>query len=177
MLDLKNCEVCSIEEFKKILQGSNPNYIFIDVRTRGEFKSSSIEGVKNIPLDDLKKHINELKKYEKVYVHCHNGSRSREACKKLSNEGINSVIVEGGIVEWRRKGFPIKSSGDKEPISLERQVQITVGVIILASVILAKFFNPEFIYVSALMGIGLLFTGITGNCMMARFLSIMPWNR
>lgn len=177
MAEVKSCEICDVEKLKTVLQENNPNSICIDVRTKSEFKSSNIEGVKNIPLDDLKKHISELRNYEKIYVHCHNGTRTEEACKKLSKEGIDSVIVKGGIVEWKRKGLPLNSSGDREPISLQRQVQITAGSLILLGFILGKFVSPEFNYICAVMGAGLLFTGISGSCMMARMLAIMPWNK
>lgn len=178
MIKADNCTICDVNELKNVLSQSSDNVIAIDVRTKGEYRSSSIAGVKNIPLDDLKKHLGELKRYDKVYVHCHNGSRTEEACRKLSKEGINSVIVQGGIVAWRKAGMPISSStGGVEVISLQRQVQIVAGSLILLGVILAQLINPNFIYLSGIMGAGLLFTGISGNCMMARMLGVFPWNR
>jgi rhodanese-related sulfurtransferase len=179
MLKTENCTICDVNELRNVLNEPSGNVIAIDVRTKGEFKSSSIEGVQNIPLDDIKKHLVDLKKYDKVYVHCHNGTRTEEACRKLSKEGINSVIVQGGIVSWKKAGYPVKSasSGEREVISLQRQVQITAGSLILLGVILSKTFNPEFIYLAGIMGAGLLFTGISGSCMMARVLTIMPWNK
>lgn len=181
MLKADNCTICDINEFKNVLSNPSGNVIAIDVRTKGEFRSSNIEGVKNIPLDDLKKHLSELKSYDKVYVHCHNGTRTEEACRKLSKEGINSVIVQGGIVAWKKSGLPVNSSsgssGSREVISLQRQVQITAGSLILLGVILSQTLNPNFIYLSGIMGAGLLFTGISGSCMMASLLAYMPWNK
>jgi rhodanese-related sulfurtransferase len=164
----KDCATCSVSEFKDIINDAEKNnYMLLDVRTKGEFKSSSIEGVKNIPLDDLKKNLSEMKKYDLVYIHCHNGSRTEEACKKLSKEGVKTVAVEGGIVSWRKAGFPIKSQGGREVISLIRQVQITAGSLVIIGFALSKFVDPNFIYLSVMIGVGLLFTGISGNCMMA----------
>lgn len=178
MIKTDNCTKCDIADFKNILDQPPSNVIAIDVRTKGEYKSSNINGVKNIPLDDLKNHINDLKKYDQVYVHCHNGSRTEEACKKLSKVGINSVIVQGGIVAWRKAGLPVSSSSNGvEVISLQRQVQIIAGSMILLGVILGQILNPNFIYLAAVMGAGLLFTGISGNCMMARMLTVLPWNK
>ena len=120
MLKTENCTICDVNELRNVLNEPSGNVIAIDVRTKGEFKSSSIEGVQNIPLDDIKKHLVDLKKYDKVYVHCHNGTRTEEACRKLSKEGINSVIVQGGIVSWKKAGYPVKSSssGEREVIFL-----------------------------------------------------------
>lgn len=171
------CSSCSIQEFRDILNSGNESYIAIDVRTKGEYKSSNISNVKNIPLDEIRKHAQDLKKYERVYIHCHNGTRTEEACKKLSKEGVNVVYVDGGIVAWKKSGFPVNSSGDKEIISLQRQVQITVGSLIILSFILSNSLNPNFIYISVAMGTGLLFTGLSGNCMMASVLGKMPWNK
>lgn len=172
------CGTCSVSEFKDVLSNSEgKNYLFLDVRTKGEFKSTSIEGVKNIPVDDLKKHLSEIKKYDAVYIHCHNGSRTDEACKKLAKEEVNTVAVQGGLVSWRKSGFPINTSGGREVISLIRQVQITAGSLVIIGFLLSKVADPNFIYLSVIIGAGLLFTGISGNCMMAKVLGYLPWNR
>ena len=179
MLSTQKKSSCDIHELKDILANPQENTIIIDVRTKGEFKSSNIAGVKNIPLDDLKKNLSDLKKYDTVYVHCHNGTRTDEACKKLSKEGINTVAVEGGIVAWKKSGYPVASNSKsgREVISLIRQVQITAGSLVILGFVLSQVVDPAFIYLSVAIGAGLLFTGISGNCLMARALSVLPWNR
>jgi len=44
-------------------------------------------------------------------------------------------------------------------------------------VILSTTLNPAFIYLSAFVGAGLAFAGITNTCMMGLMLAKMPWNR
>ena len=39
------------------------------------------------------------------------------------------------------------------------------------------FIHLEFIWLSGAIGAGLLFTGVSGNCMMAMVLEKMPWNK
>lgn len=169
--------ICSIQEFNNVLNSDEANFIAIDVRTKGEFRGVNIPNVKNIPLDEIKKHSQDLKKYDKVYISCHNGTRTDEACKKLAKDGVNVIAVDGGIVAWRKAGYPVNSSGDREMISIQRQVQITVGTLIILGFVLSNSINPSFIYISVAMGIGLLFTGISGSCMMASVLGKMPWNK
>jgi hypothetical protein len=48
---------------------------------------------------------------------------------------------------------------------------------ILAGLMLGAFVHPWFVGLSAFVGAGLVFSGITGTCGMARLLGLMPWNR
>ena len=64
-----------------------------------------------------------------------------------------------------------------QPLPLMRQVQIVAGILILLGVALGYAFNSGFFLLSAFVGAGLTFAGITGFCGMARLLALMPWNR
>ena len=64
-----------------------------------------------------------------------------------------------------------------QPLPLMRQVQIAAGVLILLGVALGYTVNSGFFLLSAFVGAGLAFAGITGFCGMARLLALMPWNR
>jgi hypothetical protein len=58
-----------------------------------------------------------------------------------------------------------------------RQVQIAAGSLVLLGLALAAFVSPAWAALSAFIGAGLLFAGISGWCGMARLLALMPWNR
>ncbi|MBM5801390.1 MAG: DUF2892 domain-containing protein [Cyanobacteria bacterium K_DeepCast_35m_m2_023] len=58
-----------------------------------------------------------------------------------------------------------------------RQVQIAAGSLVLLGVILSQVAAPGWIWLSAVVGAGLVFAGISGFCGMARLLAAMPWNR
>ncbi|MBL0811046.1 DUF2892 domain-containing protein, partial [Klebsiella michiganensis] len=64
-----------------------------------------------------------------------------------------------------------------QPLPLMRQVQIVAGALILLGVALGYAFSSGFFLLSAFVGAGLTFAGITGFCGMARLLALMPWNR
>jgi rhodanese-related sulfurtransferase len=84
--------------------------------------------------------------------------------------------VEGGIEAWKKAGLPI--AGDHgQPIAIERQVQIAAGSLVLLGVVLGQIASPAFYAVSAFVGAGLTFAGISGSCGMAKLLALMPWNR
>ncbi|WP_353203718.1 DUF2892 domain-containing protein [Sphingomonas sp.] len=58
-----------------------------------------------------------------------------------------------------------------------RQVQIVAGSLVLTGVVLGWLVSPYFFGVSAFVGAGLTFAGISGFCGMARLLGYLPWNR
>ena len=65
----------------------------------------------------------------------------------------------------------------KQVISLERQVRIAAGSLVLTGVILGWFVHPIFFGLSAFVGAGLVFAGVTDTCGMGLLLARMPWNR
>lgn len=58
-----------------------------------------------------------------------------------------------------------------------RQVQIAAGSMAFIGAALGFALHPAFDVVSAGVGAGLMFAGITGSSAMARMLKVMPWNR
>jgi hypothetical protein len=70
-----------------------------------------------------------------------------------------------------------RSSAGKKAISLERQVPIAAGFLVLLGVVLAQTVHPYFIGISAFIGAGLMFAGITNTCGMGMILARMPWNQ
>ena len=65
----------------------------------------------------------------------------------------------------------------KMPISIQRQVQITAGMMVLIGVVLGFVVSPWFFLLSGFVGAGLTFAGVSGTCAMASLLALMPWNR
>jgi rhodanese-related sulfurtransferase len=70
---------------------------FIDVRTRPEFESFSINGSLNIPLQEIESRVVEINKDTTVVVFCASGVRSSSAKKVLQAKGFTKVIDAGGI--------------------------------------------------------------------------------
>ena len=74
--------------------------------------------------------------------------------------------------------LPQRSPADSgPPISLERQVRISAGALVVAGVALGWFVHPSFYGLSAFVGAGLIFAGITDICGMCLLLAKLPWNK
>jgi rhodanese-related sulfurtransferase len=156
-----------------------PSTGLIDVRMPAEFRAMHVDFARNVPLDRL--NPNEFaaerngRANETLYVICQSGSRGKLACEKLVAAGLNAVNVEGGTLAWVAAGLPVVRG--KKSISLERQVRIAIGLIVLTSSLLATFVHPYWIGLAAFMGAGLVFSGITDFCGLALILGRMPWNQ
>ena len=98
------------------------------------------------------------------------------AADMLIQSGIHNVkVVQGGIAQWQKDKLPVvKGTGG---VSLERQIRTIAGSMVLVGVILAWLVHPAFIIISAFVGCGLIFAGITDNCMMGMMLMKLPYNK
>ncbi|WP_397569337.1 rhodanese-like domain-containing protein [Schlesneria sp. T3-172] len=152
----------------------------IDVRTPVEFREVHVDIARNVPLDQLDPAA--LMKSRKgsgdepLYVVCKSGSRGQQACDKFVKAGFSNVVnVEGGTTACVAAGLPVVRG--KKAMSLERQVRIAAGSLVLTGVVLGWFVHPYFYGLSAFVGAGLVFAGITDTCGMGMILARMPWNQ
>ena len=60
---------------------------------------------------------------------------------------------------------------------MERQVRLGAGLLVLLGVVLSLFWDRAWISLSAFVGLGLTFAGLTDICGMAFLLAKMPWNK
>ena len=147
----------------------------IDVRTPAEFREVHVRGARNVPLDRIDASQFAGRGDAPLYVICHKGSRGVMACRKLADGGLETVInVEGGTAACIEAGLPVVRG--KATMSLERQVRIAAGSLVLLGVGLS-FVNSWFIALSGFVGAGLVFAGITDTCGMGMLLARMPWNQ
>jgi len=151
----------------------------IDVRTPVEFREVHVEIARNVPLDRLDPaalmQARNGTADEPLYVICRSGSRGQQACEKFIKAGFSNVVnIEGGTLACIESGLPVVRG--KKAISLERQVRIAAGSLVLLGAGLS-FVHPAFIGLSAFVGAGLVFAGITDTCGMGMILARMPWNQ
>jgi rhodanese-related sulfurtransferase len=151
----------------------------IDVRTPIEFREVHVDFAENIPLDRLDPtavmNARNGSSAEPLYLICQSGGRSTTACEKFQQAGFTNVVsVEGGTKAYEQAGLPVVRG--KKAISLERQVRIAAGSLVFTGVMLGWLVHPVFFGLSAFVGAGLVFAGITDTCGMGMLLAKMPWN-
>ncbi len=153
--------------------------ILVDIRDPSEFAREHILGARLVPLSGLDTHDfdRERASGKGVIFHCQSGRRTVANAAQLIATGFKDVyVLEGGLNAWRGAGLPSHLDRSK-PIELQRQVQIAAGSLVVLGVVLAALVSPWFVLMSAFVGGGLVFAGVTGTCGMARLLMLMPWNR
>jgi rhodanese-related sulfurtransferase len=153
----------------------------LDVRTPAEHEELHVPGVRLVPLNRLDAtqlaEVDQFAKDQPLFIFCRSGGRAKQAAGKLERSGYEQCyVVEGGTMAWAKVGLPV-TRGRSTVITLERQVRIAAGAIVLSGVVLAQFVNPSFIWLSGFIGAGLLFAGITDSCGMGMLLAKMPWNQ
>ncbi len=169
----------SVKEFARLVEAGD-NVELIDVRTPAEYGEVHVAIARNVPLETLDPQsvmqCRNDNSNEPLYVICRSGMRAGQACQKFLDTGFENVVnVEGGTLAWVEAGLPVVRG--KKAISLERQVRITAGLLILVGAVLGYFVHPYWIGLSALIGAGLVFSGVTDTCPMAMTLARMPWNQ
>ncbi len=162
------------------LRQSSKTLELIDVRTPVEYQEVHVEFARNVPLDRLDPLAIKAERNgnsdQPLYVICRSGSRGKQACEKLLASGIAPVVnVEGGTLACEAAGLPVVRG--RKAISLERQVRIAAGVLVLIGSALGFWVHPYFIGLAAFVGAGLTFAGITDTCGMGMLLARMPWNQ
>ena len=84
----KNIFKRNTTDFKTLLQNGA---VIIDVRSEGEFKMGHINQALNIPLNEIKTVISDLKRMHKpIITCCKSGVRSGAAASLLSSAGLEA---------------------------------------------------------------------------------------
>jgi hypothetical protein len=121
--------------------------------------------------------INDLSKTQESFVVlCHTGNRSPMAADMLVQSGIHGVkVMRGGMTRWQKEGLPvIKGEGG---ISLERQVRLIAGSLVLSGIAAAFLVHWAFILIPIFVSCGLIYSGLSDNCLMGMLLMNLPYNK
>ncbi|MDD5085791.1 MAG: MBL fold metallo-hydrolase [Candidatus Omnitrophica bacterium] len=150
---------------------------FLDVRSPLEFSEVHIQDSVNVPIDMLTSKLEDLSKPDTTYiVLCRTGNRSPMAADMLLQSGIRSVkVMGGGMTRWQKEKLSVvKGAGG---ISLERQVRLIAGILVLLGILLGWFVSSVFIWISIWVACGLILAGLTDNCLMGMLLMKLPYNK
>ena len=149
--------------------------VLVDVREADEHARERVPIAKSNPLSRLAPV--EAPAGKAVIFHCRSGARTAANATRLADAAsCEAYVLEGGLDAWKKAGLPI-AVDPRQPLEIMRQVQIVAGSLVLLGVVLGIWVAPAFLGLSAFVGAGLAFAGISGWCGMARLLALMPWNR
>lgn len=172
---MKNNKTISVAELNRLAE-SGAHLRIVDVRTPVEFREAHLPGAENIPLDQLDAALRDIPPNGPMYLLCRTGSRAQSACLRFADyEHLKPVVVEGGTEAWINAGYDVVRG--KKAVSLERQVRIAAGSLVVLGVALSLAIHPAFIALSGFVGAGLVFAGITDTCAMGMLIARMPWNQ
>lgn len=150
----------------------------IDVRESSEYAENFIPEARLVPLSIARLYpLKDSDASEKPLIFfCRSGRRTDKAAEMLSALAGDTQAwqMEGGLSGWQKEGLPVRH--EKAPFPLFRQIQIGAGALVLLGILGSWVWHPMF-WLSAFVGAGLLFAGITGFCGLGLLLARMPWNR
>ncbi|MBM1171549.1 rhodanese family protein [Microvirga arabica] len=163
-------------EAKRLLdQGA----VLVDIREADEHARENIPGARLASLSRLDQADLAHPEGQRVIFHCKSGARTQGNAARLAakvGSASEAFIVEGGLDAWKKAGLPV-AVDRRQPLELQRQVQIGAGSIVFLGTMLGLFVSPWFFAIPAFVGTGLTVAGVTGFCGMARILKKAPWNR
>lgn len=88
--------------WRQIVASDRSDYFLIDVRTKDENALGTIHGAVNIPVDELRAHIDELPRDKKLIVFCAVGLRGHVASRILMQYGFSEVYnLSGGYKTYQ----------------------------------------------------------------------------
>ena len=132
----------------------------IDVREYPEFAQGHRKGAQLVPLGTLDKVSEGWHRSQPLMLICRTGRRAEQAKQTLAAKGFQSLnVLEGGMDAWTSGGEPLTAAAEK-PWSMERQVRVTAGSLILTFFGLGLLTSRKFFVGAALVGAGLVYAGV-----------------
>ncbi len=116
LLDTFTRKYKTVSPTKAVALINQEGSVIIDVREPEEFAKGHIEAARHIPLGRLQEKLFELEPYKAnpILVYCQQGTRSKEASKRLAKEGFTQVhYLEGGILTWQDQKLPLVRKNKK----------------------------------------------------------------
>ena len=163
-------------ELRRRLDAAEPLQL-VDVRETPEFAASRLAGTHLIPLGEIVSRAAEIDRSRPLVLICRSGKRSGDARQKLAALGFSDIAcLSGGLTAWEAAGFAVEKD-DHAPWSLERQVRVAAGILVVLGVALGFLVHPGFFGLCAFVGAGLVFAGVTDWCGMGLLIAKAPWNR
>lgn len=81
-----------------------PKPTLIDVRSQQEYNQGHLNNARNIPVQQLRRKLDNMDKYKRneVIVYCQTGSRSASVARLLNKLDFNVKHLKGGLIAFNR---------------------------------------------------------------------------
>jgi rhodanese-related sulfurtransferase len=160
------------DELRQVMGNERPPQL-IDVRSPAEFASGHVPGAVNIPMEQVESRLDDIA--VRAVLICQGGTRAAISASWLSQRR-EAVVLRGGTSAWQKAGYPLITCTPCR-WSLERQVRLGAGLMVLTGTLLSVLLGKSWGYLAMFAGAGLTFAGLTDICGMGIVLARMPWNR
>lgn len=99
------------------LLANHNNAVFIDIRSRDEFRSGHIAGSVNLLAKEIKaKNLVEIEKYKSapIILVCKNAQAAIECANVLAKEGFDQInVLKDGLISWNEGKLPLVNKKKK----------------------------------------------------------------
>lgn len=148
----------------------------VDIREPDEVESLRIEGAEIAPLSVIRWQDFRPVDGQARGLHLQLGpGRTKNNSDLLEQLAAGEAWqMEGGATAWDKAGLPVVRS--RRSLPMFRQIQIGAGGMVLLGLALSLAW-PQWLWLSAFVGAGLVFAGVTGFCGLGLLLARMPWNK
>jgi|JI10StandDraft_1071094.scaffolds.fasta_scaffold51611_3 rhodanese-related sulfurtransferase len=101
-------EVSVAELERALVEGAR----VVDVRELDEYVDGHVPGAVHVALATVPQHVAAFEGPGTTYVICKAGGRSMRACEFLAQQGITTVNVAGGTLDWVAGGRPVVTGSE-----------------------------------------------------------------
>lgn len=82
----------------------------IDVRSQMEWDDGHAVGAIHIPMEEIPSRYGELDLDSDIYLMCRSGGRASQVADWLEKNGIDTIVVRGGMIDWEHFGLPMEKA-------------------------------------------------------------------
>ena len=114
--------------------------ILVDIREADEHARERVGGARHLPLSSLDAADLALHEGKPVIFHCRSGARTQGNAARLAHKAgaCEAFVIAGGLDAWKKAGLPVVTDR-RQPIELQRQVQIGAGSLAFLGTMLGLF--------------------------------------
>jgi sulfur dioxygenase len=100
-----------MNDLHRVWQQLPENALVMDNRTAEEYARGHVPGSRNIPMGTENDSVEELRKYDQIYLYCRSGRRAQTTATNLHFQGLNQVtcISHSGMPDWEKAGYPVET--------------------------------------------------------------------